>query len=506
MRARGTLAAVIMVVMAVGVLVGCSKKLAPIQNLPPDTYVSIQGGVDLVNHRVHLYWYGTDPDGSITGYKFRWVYPLPASQDPAWVTILAESGRLRTDSMFTMFTGDSAQVTPRFEIYAIDNEGLADPTPAKQRFLLGNVAPIVRFTNPLGLADTTYASATVSWETIDPDGGGPGLRYRVWMAGNEANYDSTTAQTFTIPSSRFLRNGVYASRRCSLYVQPVDDGGRQGEPVMMNWYTRAPAQNLEDNQGRLLVIDDLPTGGNDEIYDAFYRSVYSLLPAGTFDVLRIQFNPNIFRCGLDVTQTFRQFKAVLWYRGDAVGTDGRVSPLLTAYQDDIGAWLDGGGKLYLDGLYLIQGLNTPGSFREDFVRGHLGSTGLYNCFADIGNGAKDSTAGWSSRGGSNGTIFRSSRYGETFRAVVGPKPVAGVTGGERGFVVADTSTVALWATDGSLSPANTGFEVPVGVTVPQGSGGRLVLLTMPVRFAAPAVATRLLQRMLYEFGIGMPLP
>jgi hypothetical protein len=498
MRARGILAALIVVTVALGVLAGCSKKLRPIQNLPPDTYVNIRGPVDAVSHRVHLYWFGTDPDGSVTGYALRWVYPPPASQNPAWDTLLADHGPLRTDSVFTMFTGDSGQVTPRFEIYAIDNEGAPDPTPAVQRFLLTNVAPVVRFTDPLGDRDTTYASATVSWETIDPDGGGPGLHYRVWLAGNEAHYDSTNEQTFTVPSARFLRNGVYESRRCSLYVQAVDDGGLKGEPSWMTWFTRAPAEVLDNNQGQLLVIDDLPKGINDETYDKFYKSVADLLPPGTYDILRPQFNPGIFRSGRDLAQTFRQFKAVLWYRGD----EPTISPLIRTYQDSIGAFLDEGGKLYLDGLYLIEGLHTPGALREEFVSRHLGSTRLINCYAGIGGGREDSTAGWSSH---RTSAFRSSVYGESFNAIVGPSKIANdSTGAIRGFAVTDTNSVALWAMDGQLDPPNTGFEVAVGVTVKQdrlGKDGRLVLLTMPVRFAPPAVAKNLLQRMLRDLGL-----
>jgi len=76
----------------------------------------------------------------------------------------------------------------------------------------------------------------------------------------------------------------------------------------------------------------------------------------------------------------------------------------------------------------------------------------------------------------------------------------------RGFVVTDTSFVALWAMDGQLDPPNAGFEVPIGVTVPQGPGGRLVLLTLPVRYAPPVQASNLLRRMLHDFGIGIPLP
>jgi hypothetical protein len=505
MRARGILAVTILVAVALVGLAGCSKKLRPIQNLPPDTYVFVQGPVDAVSHRVHLYWYGTDPDGSVVGFAFRWVYPPPAPQNVKWDTILCDTTARCTDATFTVLTGDSGQVTPRFEIFAIDNQGLADPTPAVERFLLTNIAPLVQITNPLGSRDSTYASATLSWQTTDPDGGGPGLHYRIWLDGNEAHPDSTTNQTFTVPSARFLQNGTYQSGPRTLSVQAVDDGGRSGPPATMTWFVRAPAAVLQNNQGQLLVIDDVPSArANNALFDAFYKSIADLLtPAGTYDVLRPQFNPNIFRSASDLTQTFRQFKAVLWYRGG----ETKISPLITAYQDGIGAYLDGGGNLYLDGVYLVAGLNTPGAFGEDFVSRHLGSTRLIHCYAQIGTaGLVDSTAGWTCH---NGSVFRSSVYGasgESYVALAAPPAIQDSTGGVRGFAVTDTNFVALWAMDSQLDPANVGFEVPVGVTLRQGGTGRIVLMSLPIRYGTPAVATNLMRRILHDFGLSIPLP
>jgi hypothetical protein len=496
------LAAAMAIAMALGGLAGCAKQLSPVDNLAPETYVFIQGPVDTVNHRVHMHWYGTDPDGNVVAYAFRWVYPPPAPQEVAWDTIFCALTPHCTDSLFTMFTGDSALVTPRFEIYAIDNEGTPDPTPAVQRFLLGNEAATVRITDPLGTSDSTYASVTFNWETSDPDGGGPGLHYRIWLDGGEADYDSTSERTFTVPSARFLQGGEYRSGPRTLFVQAVDDGGRPGPPATMTWHVRAPAAVLEGNQGRLLVIDEVPsTGANNALFDAFYKSVADLLPAGasSYSVLRPQFNPRMFRSARDFAQTLRQFQAVLWYRGG----ETTVSSLLSAYQDSISAHLDAGGKLYVDGLYLVEGLLTPGALREGFVSRHLGSSRLYHCYADVGGGVRDSTAGWSSHVDSE---FRSSVYGETFSALDEPFTMQGATGAVRGFVVTDTSFVALWAMDGQLDPPNAGFEVPIGVTVPQGPGGRLVLLTLPVRYAPPVQASNLLRRMLHDFGIGIPLP
>ncbi len=500
MRARTALAAAALAALALGGLAGCSKQLRPIQNQPPETYVFVRGQLDTVSHRVRLYWFGTDPDGEVAKYALRWVYPPPAPQAPAWDTIPAVMPGVGTDSVFTMLTGDSFVVMPRFEIFAIDNEGLADPTPAVQTFTLSNIAPTVTIADPLGSRDSTYASVTLSWTVNDPDGGGPGQYCRVWLDGNEAAYDSTTVYAFTLPSARFLQGGEYLSGLRTVYVQAVDDGGRAGPPSSMTWYVRAPAEVLTNHQGRLLVVDEVPsTGSNNSLFDAFYKGVADLLPAGTYSVLRPQFNSRMFRSERDVAQTLRQFQAVLWYRGG----ETTVSSWLRTYQDSIGGWLDGGGKLYVDGLYLIQGLRTPGALREEWVTRRCGSTGLVNCYAYVGNGAIDSTAGWSFRAGSN---FRSSRYGETPRALVAPFAAADSSGGVRVFAVTDTSNVAVWGMEGQMQPPNLGFEAPVGVSVPQGNGGRLTILTLPIRFLTATPASNMLRRMLYEFDIGMPLP
>jgi hypothetical protein len=176
-----------------------------------------------------------------------------------------------------------------------------------------------------------------------------------------------------------------------------------------------------------------------------------------------------------------------------------VSSLLRTYQDSLGAYLDGGGNVYLDGLYLVEGLNSPGALGSSFLTRYMGSTGLHNNFnTSIG----DSSVGWSNRGGARtGTFFRSGAYGDTMRAATVAPGIPGSTGGIRAFVVPDTMMVALWATDSQLSPPNVGFEAPVAVTVPQASGGRLVVVSMPIRIGLPANATIIMRRILFGYGL-----
>lgn len=466
-------------VAALAALPGCSPKNVVGVNAPPETYLFIQAPVESIapaNHRIHVYWYGTDPDGDVVGYDFRLILPSGPA-DPPWVRLDART----TDSLFTVYTGDSAQVTPTFELRAVDDDGDVDATPARQTFRLTNQEPVVTITNPLRATDTTYASVTVDWTVSDPDGGGPGLRYRLWLDGNEAGMDSTTARRFTVPSHRFLRGGVHVSGPRTLHLQAVDDGGRSGPVATTTWYVRAPAALQRGARGRVLLVDDVPsTGQANASFDAFYSSnlagTSGRLLADSGSVLRTEFNPGMFRSAADFAQTLRQFEAVVWYRGFEVGT----STLIQSHQDSLMAWLDAGGRLYLDGLYLVQGLNTPGSIREAFVPTHLGSDRMLNTF---NSSLQDSTAGWSNNTGSR---FRSSRYPGQFTTPLIVPGQPGQTPGIRVFAVRDTSHVAVWALANQLSPPNADFEAPVGVSVPLGNNGRVILLSLPLRTAPPA--------------------
>ena len=49
--------------------------LVAIENLPPETTLFVQGTLDTVNHVVQIYWFGSDPDGEVTGYELRFKNP-----------------------------------------------------------------------------------------------------------------------------------------------------------------------------------------------------------------------------------------------------------------------------------------------------------------------------------------------------------------------------------------------------------------------------------------------
>lgn len=136
--------------------VGCRKALAPNidRNQAPETWITAapqdtitlrdpQGRpifpeIGRIPVRFHVYWAGSDRDGAVAGFYFAVVETLPVPPEGLPLPTLpgpkARDYRFTTksDSVFIFTT--SEQVAERqhaFFIYAVDNDGKPDPTPAR---------------------------------------------------------------------------------------------------------------------------------------------------------------------------------------------------------------------------------------------------------------------------------------------------------------------------------------------------------------------------------------
>ena len=135
---------------------GCRKTLAPVTaNEAPETWIVAapqdtltvrdDGGVPVrpqigkIPVRFHMYWAGADRDGSVNGYFFAVVETLPVPPEGAISVPNLPGPKARdyrfttkTDSIF-VFTA-SEEVSERqhaFFVYAVDDKGRPDPTPAR---------------------------------------------------------------------------------------------------------------------------------------------------------------------------------------------------------------------------------------------------------------------------------------------------------------------------------------------------------------------------------------
>ena len=135
---------------------GCRKPLTPNidRNEPPETWITAApmdtltvknaGGqvgnppsITTIPVRFHLYWAGSDPDGAVAGYYFAVVettatvvegvtatLPGPKPQDYHFTT--------KTDTTFIFNVTENAPDRQHaFFLYAVDNQGKPDPTPAR---------------------------------------------------------------------------------------------------------------------------------------------------------------------------------------------------------------------------------------------------------------------------------------------------------------------------------------------------------------------------------------
>lgn len=479
--------------LAIGVIAaaGCGKLSGIVKpNASPHTTLFVQGPVDTVNHRVHLYWFGTDVDGTIAGFEVRLLNPL-APADSSW------RFTTRTDTLLTVFTPTGA-TTPTFEVRAIDNSGNRDPNPARQLFLFRNRPPLVTLTvkpNAPDKSDTTFASVTVGWNVSDPDGDEAQVVYRVWLDGREATPEITTARTFTMPSDRFRVGGVYASGYRSLYVQGIDDGGMAGSIDSVRWFVRSP---VTGTRARLLLIDDVPrnTTSNFTIDTLYSNTAVRNLAPDQYSILQLDFNQP-FKSALDMEQTFKLFESVVWYRGSEITT----AAVLQNFEDGLGAYLEAGGKFYLDGLYLFSGLNADGALTEDFAREHLNCNGFRKAFVTV-TSFTDSTIGWANV---NNSVFRSTMFADSTRQQLLPV-LSGRAGGFRVFNVRNAAEIAIMAPPGALTPASPD-SLPIGVSVAQPHGGRAVILSVPLGTSTPrnaSTSSRFLAKVFAQLGLTTP--
>ncbi len=159
---------------------GCRKAVAPVlDNAAPETWIisapqdtittrddqnlPVRPNVGRIPSRFHLYWAGSDRDGQVAGYYFAVVETLPLPPDGA-ISVPSLPGPKARDYQFTTKTDSififraSEDVSERqhaFFIYAVDNKGRPDATPARFIFSAYDRFP------PLAIIDELKAEGTV---------------------------------------------------------------------------------------------------------------------------------------------------------------------------------------------------------------------------------------------------------------------------------------------------------------------------------------------------------
>jgi hypothetical protein len=138
-------------------------------NQAPETHVVadtiVRSGDNRFISQVKITWWGDDKDGYIKGYEFsfngsQWIFTT------------------KQDSLFTLqLPAGSDSADFKFQVRAIDNQDLRDPTPATLIYPLKNSPPSASVFIPAGTAQfpskntlRTYPAFKLFWTGTDPDG------------------------------------------------------------------------------------------------------------------------------------------------------------------------------------------------------------------------------------------------------------------------------------------------------------------------------------------------
>ncbi|MCH7639750.1 MAG: hypothetical protein IH855_09845 [Bacteroidetes bacterium] len=141
---------------------------------------------------VEVNWSGTDPDGFIVSYDFRFYDESrlgSVGPEEEWVSTVSRD----TTILLPIPPGESTAAVV-FEVRAIDNDGLVDPTPARTIFPIRNSPPEFRIVDAEAPPDTTWPAFSFTWLASDPDGDED-------LAAVEVAFNDTLAGFTRIPGS-----------------------------------------------------------------------------------------------------------------------------------------------------------------------------------------------------------------------------------------------------------------------------------------------------------------
>ncbi|MBP7669253.1 MAG: hypothetical protein KA123_01570 [Candidatus Eisenbacteria bacterium] len=356
----------------------CAGEEGPIEGRQlPLTYLAVQGeSLNVVNYHLILNWGGTDADGFVIGYAYRWDgpwAPMPGDslwwEDPGWTFTTATR-----DTFDVPVVGSYAERT--FHIRAIDDDRQADPIGASQRFRLENAPPIVSWsdvTRHPTLAHPSLPAVSFAWKPEDYDGRATVAEAVMWLdtlPGEPAALSRVTVIGDTVGAffpAHF--QGRYGAR--TAYLQIFDRARTPSNTISWTWTVVAP-------QGEYLLIDNAwPTIGPGRIDDIFWRARMDAVVPGNYHIYDVE-TEGPFRSPQEALPLFSLFRGVVWYGiqnySGSTTQDEALRVGLERAQDAIAPYMDAGGHLLVSALNAV---GTAGALSDGFCRQVFGAERIY---------------------------------------------------------------------------------------------------------------------------------
>ncbi|MEO9886237.1 MAG: hypothetical protein ABJR05_16465 [Balneola sp.] len=135
------------------------------ENQPPSTNLTVEtinrGNDFRLSSQIQISWFGTDPDGFISGFE----YAINDTSEGSFTFTT------KTDSIFILPITPGQQTDDvLFKVRAVDDKGLADPKGASLVYPIVNSTPQVSINTNQSPPDTLFSVSSFSWNFSDPDG------------------------------------------------------------------------------------------------------------------------------------------------------------------------------------------------------------------------------------------------------------------------------------------------------------------------------------------------
>ena len=332
---------ILLIILVVG---GCSlddpfgnhRQSQPVGNQPPNTHLYLQvdqttvaafdtlasgevvsvtrtEGLDATPSRQILHWWGDDSDGRVVGYYYQWDYETEATYTTAEVDTFYVPIRSKYDEF-------------RFQVWAVDDQGMQDPSPAALTFPVFNSPPHIAFrlnSNPRAVGNAnvtsfTFPTRTFVWDADDPDG-------------NETITDIFYALDDTTTWSRLPGDAVDLTLRDiapgphSFFVKAVDVSGASSNVITFP----DPEDDLAPNhwvvkpvQGDILLVNDFAQDQNLYQVQTFYQDIldelvgengYSVWEIGSDRTPAINAENSLPFSSIDIEANLSYFNKVIWF-------------------------------------------------------------------------------------------------------------------------------------------------------------------------------------------------
>ena len=274
------------------------------ENQPPDTQLSVRDsslvdnleGADRLSSTVFVAWTGGDTDGFVEAFELRF-FPIdepPDGPEAGWTMTS------RNDSLVLLpIPRGERAADVVFEVRAIDNEGLKDPTPARTVFPVENAPPAIRLNGFDLPPDTTFSIISLGWTASDPEGLANLDRIEVslndstsftalppdvdfiTLVGDVDRGDPSQAETSArvffgrgFQRSEFILPGLRLDADNTFYLRAADLTDTTSVLQRYTWYVKRP-------DGEVLYVNDYRKSTAPTIQAFHLDLLRDYLPAGT---------------------------------------------------------------------------------------------------------------------------------------------------------------------------------------------------------------------------------